>query len=120
FDADELGNLDTKILEAPYEGKKILSSTINASISKRKLSKNALDKETLSAIVDYNIEIAGIALKEILEGNIEKLPLENSCNWCKYLLVCGGAESENCRETSSGKLPLAGSDGKEVGDAKMD
>jgi len=126
FDADELGNLDTKILEAPYEGKKILSSTINASMtinastSERKLSKNALDKETLCAIVDYNIEIAGIALKEILEGNIEKLPLENSCNWCKYLLVCGGAESENCRETSSGKLPLAGSDGKEVGDAKMD
>lgn len=52
-------------------------------------SANLIGKEDFGAIADYVMKLCGRALEEIADGEAEKKPLRDACEYCQYLKICG-------------------------------
>lgn len=110
FDESELGNFDNGIYALQEKNGIAESETIHAKLNAKNkiVCKYAVEKSVLKDYIDYNVEIAKLALQELLAGNIEKSPQKNNgCANCRYLLLCGGADTVNCRRISEKCKPQA-------------
>lgn len=69
-------------------------------------TKNKLSEEEMAVILRYVRKVIPLAIKEIGEGYLEKVPAEGSCEHCSFRQVCGGAKEGMEREISSVNSPL--------------
>ncbi|MBQ8177884.1 MAG: PD-(D/E)XK nuclease family protein [Clostridia bacterium] len=69
--------------------------------------KNKLTDDEMTKILEYVQKIIPIAIKEIGEGYIEKVPTKGTCDNCGYKAICGGAKEGMEREVLSQNTPLA-------------
>ena len=60
----------------------------------------------MATILRYVREIIPIAIKEIVDGNVERSPIEGSCNGCSYKTICGGVEEGEERASNTDNSPL--------------
>ncbi|MBQ9734898.1 MAG: exodeoxyribonuclease V subunit gamma [Clostridia bacterium] len=52
--------------------------------------KNVTDGQTLSAYIDYAVEISSLAAKRMTDGVIVPSPFEGVCDYCEFKSLCGG------------------------------
>ncbi len=69
--------------------------------------KNKLTDDEMGKILEYVQRIIPIAIKEIGDGYIDKVPTKGTCNNCSYKSICGGAKEGMEREVLSVNTPLA-------------
>lgn len=90
-------SLDDRAEEGVKE-KKYVSPTVDFSIDvKSKTGSvefsdkggNRLEEEKFRAVVEYVFKMTEQALGDIREGDVEKNPLEGSCDYCPYKKICG-------------------------------
>ena len=63
---------------------------VNISIDEKKGTiKNATDKQTINAYIDYAIKISESAVKNLSEGVIKPSPYDDACKYCEYSALCG-------------------------------
>ncbi len=82
-------NNKSKLFEVQYSPNK---KYVQDNIKKLVYSKN-VTKEEMHAMVEYSIKIVEQAIKEILDGNTQISPIEDSCKFCEYKSICGVDES---------------------------
>jgi hypothetical protein len=72
----------------------------------------------MANVLRYIKEVVPLAIKEIVEGNVARSPIEGSCANCSYKATCGGVEEGDEREYLSANSPLnvAFDEGGENGD----
>lgn len=68
--------------------------------------KNKLTDDEMASILTYVEHIIPLAIKEIGEGYIEKVPVEGACVNCSYKAICGGVGEDDEREILSVNSPL--------------
>ncbi len=68
--------------------------------------KNKVTEEDMATILRYVREIIPIAIKEIVDGNVERSPIAGSCSGCSYKTICGGVEEGEERASNTDNSPL--------------
>lgn len=127
FEEAIIKSLDREVVESVMldEKGKAQSSTVlplNISFKNGEISSsgrnNKISREEMANVLRYVKEVVPIAIKEIVEGNVARSPIEGSCANCAYRATCGGIEEGDEREYLSANSPLnvAFDEGGENGD----
>lgn len=76
--------------------KKNIENNIKSIVSRKKVT-----TDQLKGMLDYSVEIIKQALDEIIKGNIEPSPINDSCKFCPYKDVCGHDENISRKKMGS-------------------
>ena len=80
-----LKNNKSKLFEVQYSPN---VKYVKENLKKFVYSKN-VTKQEMQNMINYSIKIVEQAIKEILNGNTQISPIEDSCKFCEYKSICG-------------------------------